>query len=83
MWTAFLFIFLFIALFLIHASDDTRKATFWLVGIVVGVVAGLILLGIYYPLALNYLFAAFMLIAVVVTVYDFGRRVWLWSRRDG
>ena len=45
MTTALLIGFTIIGLFFIHASEDTIKAT----GVVVGIVVGLILLGIYRP----------------------------------
>jgi hypothetical protein len=86
MTTALLIVFLFVALFFIHASEDTIKAT----GVVVGIVVGLILLGIYYPVGIAYLLGAVLLSGTALWVYDIGRKVprawrlfvrwfdWLW-----
>jgi hypothetical protein len=66
MTTALLIGFTIIVLFFIHASEDTKKAT--------GVVVGLILLGIYYPIGLAYLFGAMMLSGTALWIYDIGRK---------
>ena len=70
MTTALLIGFTIIGLFFIHASEDTIKAT----GVVVGIVVGLILLGIYYPIGLAYLFGAMMLSGTALWIYDIGRK---------
>jgi hypothetical protein len=70
MTTALLFVFTIIVMFFIHASEDTIKAT----GVVVGIVVGVILLGIYYPIGLAYLFGAMMLSGTALWVYDIGRK---------
>ena len=48
----------------------------------IGTVAVMIGLAVFYPAGLGIMIGALILIGIGVTLFDFARKVWLWSQRN-
>jgi hypothetical protein len=58
-----------------------RQAPWVLVGF--GMVIGMVILALYAPAVFGTGLIALILTAAVVVLFDFARKAWLWSRRNG